>query len=164
MSSFYKPMTPYADQLDILLKSKNKKSSATPSGVSGETTRTMNDRLTLDLMAFKTPFDYVAVMAGTNDLGGEKKPAAIMENIEKLFKTIVDNEKKMIVMTVPQNGFADDESLKWLQENRDELNNLLREFANKNSLILVDVDKSIPYSKENGLWFDVSSSSSCCCC
>jgi lysophospholipase L1-like esterase len=145
---------PYAIKLTELLRNKTR---VVESGISGELTGHMVERLPSDLKEHSP--NLVILLGGTNDIGHEEKPEKIVENIKKLhqlaLRSVGRGNKKAtytIAVTIPQSGFVVTEKGPRGQgaaAARLEINAAIRDFAKKCSkrVALLDLESTFDQRK-----------------
>jgi lysophospholipase L1-like esterase len=110
----------------------------------GEMTAEMGARFGRDVLDHKP--DYVPILGGTNDLGWNVAPAAIMRNLVEMFEKTLQAGGLPIPITVPsirvEEAQPSREGQEWIVdhlERRHELNGLIRECARSRDLPCVDL-------------------------
>ena len=102
------------------------------SGVNGELTGEMTMRLTRDVIE-QHP-DYVVIFGGTNDLGWQAQPHAIMQNLVAMYERSRSAGITPIAVTVPSiRGF--DEAI----EPRRALNRLMTDYGRSRPQSVIDL-------------------------
>eukprot|EP01130_Rhizamoeba_saxonica_P002390 TRINITY_DN1219_c0_g2_i6.p1 TRINITY_DN1219_c0_g2~~TRINITY_DN1219_c0_g2_i6.p1 ORF type:complete len:166 (-),score=35.13 TRINITY_DN1219_c0_g2_i6:45-542(-) len=118
------------------------------SGISGEETTTMVNRLDQDLNTFKD-ISKVVILGGTNDLGFHQAND-IFDRLLQMYNNVLSRGLDLVVVTVPDSKIKVD----WYLEKRFVLNTFIREFAEtRNNVLCVDIENLIPYG-ETDFWDD----------
>ena len=121
--------TPYADFLKERLGDRIE---ILTMGVSGELTGEMAMRLQQDVIAHHP--DYVVILGGSNDLGWNARPEAVMRNLTLLYERCRAAGIQQIPVTVPSIlGFDR------LIPPRKVLNQMIQEYAQRHQLPCVDL-------------------------
>lgn len=114
------------------------------SGVCGELTADMVARFGRDVLDHKP--DYVLILSGTNDLGWNIAPAAIMRNLVAMFTRTLEAGGLPIPITVPsirvKEAQRSREGREWVTDHLErlrQLNGLIRECARLQGLPCVDL-------------------------
>ena len=117
--------SPYADKLTELLAENG---TAEESGVCGETTREIINRLELELLhdksASEKPFDVIILQGGVNDIGSDESAERVFENLRTLWTMALEhtNNTHVLVMTLPSVSYTSERR----NQNRDQVNKMLR--------------------------------------
>lgn len=137
---------PYSIKLNQLLKENNFNYEAIPSGINGETTDKMIDRIEYLLADnSKIKFNIVIIYAGANDMHF-RSAVEIAKNIISIHKLVIESGLKSILVTLPENEV--DDIYKWYGEKRVEINEILKkEIKNLPNILLCDLDQELKYSK-----------------
>jgi len=99
------------------------------------------------------PFDLVAIMLGTNDLGHRGDPLRIAHHVAKLHKACHDEGVRTVALSVPPNmGVVESKSYrrKWKQTN-----DHISEWAQTKGddvVLYVDTEKLVPCEEDSDLW------------
>jgi len=119
-------------------------------GISGQTTPQMLIRFRQDVIALKPKI--VVILAGTNDIAENTGPTTIemiIDNIISMAEIAKSNNIKVIISSVlPAYDYSWNTGLK-PNEKIPVLNRLLKEYANKNSIVYLDYFTSMS-NKKNG--------------
>ena len=119
-------------------------------GISGQTTPQMLIRFRQDVIALKPKI--VVILAGTNDIAENTGPTTIemiIDNIISMAEIAKSNNIKVIISSVlPAYDYPWNTGLK-PNEKIPVLNRLLKEYANKNSIVYLDYFTSMS-NKKNG--------------
>lgn len=114
------------------------------SGVCGEVTGEMVLRFRRDVLDHRPA--VVVILGGTNDLGWNAQPTAIMRNLVKMYESALAAGVQPVPVTVPSlrlaGGFGGAEKERWLDEHiarRLELNRLIQDYAAARHLPVVDL-------------------------
>lgn len=114
------------------------------SGVCGELTGEMVARFRRDVLNHQP--NYVPILGGTNDLGWNASPPAIMGNLITMYERTLANGAVPIPVTVPSIRVEDPagsrEGQEWVAEHlarRSQLNRLIRDYADSKQLSYVDL-------------------------
>ncbi len=114
------------------------------SGVCGELTGEMVMRFRRDVLDHRPV--VVVILGGTNDLGLNAPPAAIMRNLVKMYELALAADVQPVLVTVPSlrlvGGFVGAEEERWLDQHiarRLMLNRLIHNYAASKRLPLVDL-------------------------
>jgi lysophospholipase L1-like esterase len=151
---------PYTEKLEELLARDGHSIGVVNRGISGETTFQMAKRLD-ELLKRSLKFDYVCILAGTNDLADDSESAAsIFERLQKLYTTTLSAGAKLIVVTIPQAAFDRDHE-DYLKKKM-EINQMVRQFyeekKSSGQVEYFDLFSTVPYYGEDGkrssLWDD----------
>ena len=132
--------TPYGGFLQEQLGGR---ASVAVSGVSGEVTGEMVLRFRSDVLAHKPA--YVVILGGTNDLGWNADPPAIMRNLLKMYEQALAAGVRLVAVTVPSLRAGGDigggEAATWLAaliKNRGLLNQLIVDYCLGKGVTCVD--------------------------
>ncbi len=136
---------PYAIKMNKLLEENNFNCKVIDSGLNGEVTKHMLDRIKSffegDNLIYK--LSHVIIYAGANDLGYLSHDK-IANNIIALHKYVLDRGVPTILITLPENKC--DEMYDFYGEKRHKTNELLKEMGNKiENLTICDLDSLIKY-------------------
>ncbi len=114
------------------------------SGICGELTGEMLMRVRRDVLNRKP--DYVPILGGTNDLGGNASPDEVFGNLARMYEWILSDGGIPIPVTVPsirvENVQDSPEGREWVAGHlvrRGRLNRLIGEYAVSNRLAYVDL-------------------------
>ena len=129
-------------------------------GLSGEFTSHMIPRLHDILTKSATsPYKFVCILAGTNDLSLSDSGDEIFERLRQLYNMVLEHGDKqaiLVAITIPQSFFTDSDYV----GTRNTVNKHIKNFClgiNKDSdqvrVITVDYENLIPY-QENGIYWD----------
>ncbi|CAF1482089.1 unnamed protein product [Adineta steineri] len=142
---------PYTLRLSQLLRSSFETVDINNAGVSGEAilSGTMLPRLKQLLSSAKNKYDWVLILAGTNDtVRDQQKASIIFDTYKLLINECHKHEARVLAMTLPETVFPRDYPLD-LQ--RQEFNRLLKEELisknndnNSDNIVVLDVDKLLP--------------------
>ncbi|MDA2911028.1 GDSL-type esterase/lipase family protein [Nitrospiraceae bacterium AH_259_D15_M11_P09] len=126
------------------------------SGVCGELTAEMLLRFRQDVLQ-RGP-TYVVVLGGTNDLGWNAHPSAIMRNLLKMYELALAASVRPVAVTVPSiRGDADvrvGEGTAWLEghiTNRRILNHLIMDYCKRKAVACVDLFEATQEPKSGSL-------------
>lgn len=140
---------PYTNKFNsLLVENEFENYKAFPSGVNGETTKSMLDRLkTFFGESSKSPFKYsiIIIFAGINDLGYSSADK-IVENIMELHNIARNGGVNFTVLvTLPENEC--DKIYSFYTERRQEANDFFRsKVKGTENVFLCDLDKEIKFS------------------
>jgi lysophospholipase L1-like esterase len=144
---------PYADHLNELITANNFNYFVVDSGVNGETTTAMRERLVAELN--KRRYEACIIMGGTNDLGRWEPGVIAQGNLKFLHETALKSVKYTISMTVPcatLDSKTESEQYGKYQENKKNLNVLIKKMAEENDRIgLVDLYEEMHVDKYEDL-------------
>ncbi|CAF1353636.1 unnamed protein product [Adineta steineri] len=139
---------PYTIRLSQLLRSLFETVDINNAGVSGEAilSGTMLPRLKQLLSSAKNKYDWVLILAGTNDtVRDQQKASIIFDTYKLLINECHKHEARVLAMTLPETVFPRDYPL---DVQRQEFNRLLKEELisknNINNIVVLDVDKLLP--------------------
>jgi lysophospholipase L1-like esterase len=151
---------PYTEKLEELLARDGQTMNVVNRGVSGETTLEMIDRLA-SIISQPTKFDFVCILAGSNDLGTPSETASsIFQRLSTLYAMVLNSGAKLIVVALSQASF-DREDENYLRRKL-EVNEMIHQFyvekMSTKKVEYLDLYSSIPYYGEDGkkshLWDD----------
>jgi lysophospholipase L1-like esterase len=140
---------PYSIKMNKLFLENNIDYNVIDSGVNGEVTKTMLERIKtfFEKENFIFEFSHVIIFAGTNDLGSVSSDK-IAENILNLHKYVLEKGVKSVLITLPENEC--DSMYDFYSEKRKKVNEILRrEAENIQNLAVCDLDKLIKYNSIN---------------
>jgi lysophospholipase L1-like esterase len=143
---------PYSIKMNKLLEENNYFYKVIDSGVNGEGTTKMLERIQTffegdDSQDLTDKFSLVIIYAGTNDLGSMSYDK-IAENIIKLHKYVIAKGVPTVLVTLPQNQC--DLMYDFYGDKRHNTNEILREAAkNIENLTICDLDSLIKYKSMN---------------
>ncbi|CAF1333485.1 unnamed protein product [Adineta steineri] len=139
---------PYTIRLSQLLRSSFETVDINNAGVSGEAilSGTMLPRLKQLLSSAKNKYDWVLILAGTNDtIRDQQKASIIFDTYKLLINECHKHEARVLAMTLPETVFPRDYPL---DVQRQEFNRLLKEELisknNSDNIVVLDVDKLLP--------------------
>lgn len=140
---------PYTEKLKELINNPNVLIDNT--GIPGETTEQIQARL-IDSLKNNSPYDYVILLAGTNDLGLRKSTQEIQNNLFSMYESILQSGSHLIAITIPQSGCSETNYV----NSRNTINQAIKVFAKKNkkNVTYVDLESLIPYEKGGDFWDD----------
>ncbi|CAG8961910.1 hypothetical protein HYFRA_00013710 [Hymenoscyphus fraxineus] len=127
----------------------------TTKGVSGQLVRDMEKRMR-GLYQPPKLYTHIIFLAGTNDLGHRRPSFDILTDIKSTLSIPLATGTKVLLMTIPECGSR----ATWLDQNRDVVNEGLKEWAGDNEDIeIFDLHAAIPYhslsdSEQERLWDD----------
>jgi len=134
----YYHATPYGELLQAWL---GEKGTVFIRGVNGEMTSEMVRRFSCDVLESKP--DVVIILGGTNDLGANKRPESIFNNLVTLFDQARTASISPVAVTVPSLRSAiHDEALDAMRphiERRMELNQLLKDHCQASNIPCIDL-------------------------
>ncbi|CAF1195184.1 unnamed protein product [Adineta ricciae] len=143
---------PYAKHLTELFDHANIPVNIQQKGVSGErVVPTMINRLRR-LLSNGTSYDWIIILGGTNDLADSSKNADIIfqQGLQPMYELCLNHAQKktkLVAMTVIENTYYSPQRAE--DKDRQNLNNMIRNYVansgEKDRIILVDLDKGIPY-------------------
>ncbi|KAJ3436336.1 hypothetical protein M0812_18393 [Anaeramoeba flamelloides] len=147
---------PYSMILNIKLQESFPKMSfdCEHKGVPGERATNMSKRLKLLLK--KKSYDYIIILAGTNDMAFTDDPQEIINSLEELYQIVQKQKKKkffkknvqtqLIVVTIPERSA--DQNYEKKKNQKKEINNWIRGYQQKNQSFchLYDLFQEVPYS------------------
>ena len=114
------------------------------SGICGELTGDMVRRFRRDVLDHQP--GYVPILGGTNDLGWNGSPSAIMRNLATMYEQTLAMGGLPIPVTVPsirvEDAAGSPEGQEWVTEHlarRSRLNELIREYAGSKDIPCVDL-------------------------
>lgn len=159
---------PYTIRLSELLKSSNRSAKIDNAGVSGEAvlSTTMLPRLKQLLSSAKTNFDWVLILAGTNDtMRDQQKASLVFDGYKLLINECHKHGARVLCMTLPETECPKETPY---DTQRQEFNRLLREelvptandnTQNNNNILVLDVDRLLPLhslsnSEKKEIWDD----------
>ena len=109
----------------------------TNEGVCGETTGQIVFRLS-ELLKTQT-FDYVILLAGSNDVGYGLSPKKIISNLQFGYDLINESGAKLITVTIPES--------RWVSKDKDKVNEWIRSYEKCYSLFdlnrFIDTEKHL---------------------
>ncbi|MEY4703863.1 MAG: hypothetical protein RL042_46 [Nitrospirota bacterium] len=133
--------TPYGRFLQELIGSSVRVS---VSGICGELTGDMAIRFRSAVVVHQPT--YVVILGGTNDLGWNAAPAAIMHNLLTMYELAAAAGIKPVPVTVPSirvtDGLRSEEGRRWFAEHLDrrrQLNGLILRYAKSKRLAALDL-------------------------
>lgn len=133
--------TPYGDWLQEWLGSA---AEVISSGICGELTGEMLARFRRDVLRHRP--HLAVILGGTNDLGWNGTPAAIMRNLVKMYEQLLADGGRPVPVTVPSLRVEGDgngrEALEWIGSHLDrrrELNARILEYAASKGLTAIDL-------------------------
>jgi lysophospholipase L1-like esterase len=140
---------PYTIRLSQLLRSSFNTVDIDNAGVSGEAvlSSTMLPRLQQLLSSTTNKYDWVLILAGTNDtIRDQQKASRIFETYKLLINECHKHGARVLCMTLPETAFPTDTPF---DRERQEFNRLLREELipknnDKNNIIVLDIDRLLP--------------------
>eukprot|EP01111_Echinosteliopsis_oligospora_P016815 TRINITY_DN7111_c0_g1_i1.p1 TRINITY_DN7111_c0_g1~~TRINITY_DN7111_c0_g1_i1.p1 ORF type:complete len:231 (-),score=37.91 TRINITY_DN7111_c0_g1_i1:55-747(-) len=152
--NFGKSYHPYTIRLSEKLKTSYGLFSITNLGKAGEKTSDMIQRF--DEATQNNYFDYIIILAGTNDLG-ERNVEKTLRNLKTMHELARSRGALSFVCTLPELAYEKKEP--WLKAIREEVNSNLRTYAKEANLPIVDVARDLPHlslAKPDRLkiWFD----------
>lgn len=152
---------PYTEKLEELFEKNNSSIAVVNRGISGETTIKMVRRLESILQ--KTRFDFVCVLAGTNDLANPSETAdSIFERLNRLYQLVLNHNSNVIllVVTIPPTSF-DKREQDYLNKKlliNEKIKTFSEEPKSTGRVVFVDLYSATPYYQEDGtmspLWDD----------
>ncbi len=160
---------PYTIRLTQLLRSSYSQVNVINAGVSGEAVLSTTMLPRLRQLLASTPntekFDWVLILAGTNDTMRDQRPArTVYDGYKLLVEECHKHGARVLSMTLPETIFPTETPF---DRPRQEFNRLLREELvhkeddknNPNNIFLLDVDRLIPQhsisdSERKRLWDD----------
>jgi lysophospholipase L1-like esterase len=146
---------PYATHLTHLFESANIPVKIDQLGRSGErVVPNMVNRLRY-LLKQNASYDWIIILGGTNDLGGEVSADKIFgEGLKPMYEMCLNQTQAKInlaAMTVIENGY--DSPTNDSDKDRQTLNRMIRDYIAKindqDRVCLVDLDKGIPYHSKS---------------
>jgi len=142
---------PYTIRLSQLLHSLSKTIDIENAGVSGEAilSTTMFPRLKQLLSSTKNKYDWVLILAGTNDtMRDQQKASQIFEGYKLLINECHKHDAQVLCMTLPETDCPKESPF---DVQRQEFNRLLREELipktndnNNNNIVILDIDRLLP--------------------
>jgi lysophospholipase L1-like esterase len=151
---------PYTEKLEELLARDGHTLNLVNRGVSGETTWEMINRLE-SIINQPTKFDFVCILAGSNDLGTPSETASsIFKRLLTLYAMVLNSGAKLIVVALSQASFdrEDENYLRRKLEVNERIHQFYEEKKSTKQVEYVDLYSSIPYYGEDGkkshLWDD----------
>jgi lysophospholipase L1-like esterase len=137
---------PYTIRLSQLLRSSFNTVDIDNAGVSGEAvlSTTMLPRLERLLSSTTTKYDWILILAGTNDtIRDQQKASRIFDGYKLLINECHKHEARVLCMTLPETIYPR-ESPYDIQ--RQEFNRLLKEelISTNNNIVILDIDRLLP--------------------
>ena len=140
---------PYTIRLSQLLRSTFKTVDIDNAGVSGEAvlSTTMLPRLKQLLSSATNKFDWILILAGTNDtMRDQQKASQVFDGYKLLINECHNHGARVLCMTVPETILPRETPF---DVQRQEFNRLLREELipkdnNDNKIVVLDVDRLLP--------------------
>lgn len=130
--------TPYGSFLQARLGAQ---ATVVTSGVCGEVTHDMVLRFQHDVLA-QTP-EYVVILGGANDLGGQVAPVEIFRNLLRMYEDAHAAGIRPVAMTVPSMRVdVDPADRHWLDDfirQRQRVNRLILEYCAKHAMACLDL-------------------------
>jgi len=139
--------TPYTD---ILKEKLGDSAKIYNKGLCGELSRDILHRLERDVISYQP--DYVIILCGSNDLGWGFATKEIGKNLVAMYKVARAAKIEPIACTVPSILNFDD-----LIPARKKLNTLIKEYAQKNHILCVDLFTALSHPKTGRLRNEFSS-------
>ncbi|CAF1182852.1 unnamed protein product [Rotaria sordida] len=141
---------PYTIRLSQLLRSLCKTVDINNAGLSGEAvlSDTMLPRLKRLLSLTKIKYDWIFILAGTNDtIRDQQKASRIFDGYKLLINECHNHGARVLCMTLPETSYPRESPF---DKQRQEFNRLLREELiskdndNNNNIIVLDLDRLLP--------------------
>ena len=114
-------------------------------GVNGSRAVDMLDRLQKEIQ--ENRYDYILILAGTNDLGAGKSNDEIQGALSELYKSAKKNSK-LVVFTVPR-MFTRPHHAVDVEAQKNKLNTWIVNYAKKSKVLLYDAYRKIQPNKKN---------------
>jgi lysophospholipase L1-like esterase len=136
---------PYSIKMNSLLEEDKFNYTVIDSGINGEQTESMVERIQQEIQSSGVKFHTVILYAGVNDLGF-RSAESILENILTIHTYVTEQRIKFIILSLPENKC--DTKFKFIKEKRRALNHSIRSVSKeKENFYLCDLDTEIQYSK-----------------
>jgi len=140
---------PYTIRLSQLLRSSFETVDINNAGVSGEAvlSTTMLPRLKQLLLSTTNKFDWILILAGTNDtIRDQQKASLVFDTYKLLINECHKHGARVVAMTLPETIFPREFPLDF---QRQEFNRLLKEELipknnNDNNIVILDIDRLLP--------------------
>eukprot|EP00039_Didymoeca_costata_P011080 m.152398 g.152398 ORF g.152398 m.152398 type:complete len:213 (+) comp15054_c1_seq5:119-757(+) len=98
----------------------------------------------LNFLLEQNNFDVAVILLGTNDLGYDEMPKAILNSISSLHSICHKRNIKTICVSIPESGFTT--SVSSAKQRREDANKLLRKWAEDNDLVTY-MECPVPFGK-----------------
>jgi len=146
--SYGRKFHPYSTKLQQLLENnfKSSKWQVLPSGLSGESTEEMIERLPGEIetqISHGIQFEYIIILGGTNDLGNTRmKPEESFNNLMSLHTISAKYKSKTCAIAIPQHPLEIVHP--FLFEKRKKINYMLKSFCEEKGLPYIPLDEKMP--------------------
>jgi len=121
------------------------------SGISGECVLdSMQDRLEQALQGARQEgqrFSWVLILGGINDIGCGASAYAVHKGLVALYETCRKHRAKVLAMTCLQNSGT---PMGATDKDRRRLNEMIRDHCHDNDVLLLDLEKRMPYVRSDG--------------
>ncbi|CRK17698.1 hypothetical protein BN1708_002981 [Verticillium longisporum] len=105
-SGFGSSYTPYSEVLETKLAAAFPDADVRvhENGMPGDivSAEAFNRRLRAELDEAKTPYDWVLILGGTNDIAYKIAPETIVDNLKESYRIALDKGSKVLALTVPE--------------------------------------------------------------